>query len=61
MHLFGVLEHQEIILKAAGLIATIPFLMQHCVPVLFEKEPPAPHLAQRPYLDSLRGVMFVSC
>ncbi len=39
----------------AGLIATDPFLMQHCVPVLFEKEPPAPHPAQRPYLDSLRG------
>lgn len=39
----------------AGLIATDPFLFQHCTPVLFEKEPPPPHPASRPYLDSLRG------
>ena len=24
----------------AGLIATDPFLLQHCLPVLFEQEPP---------------------
>jgi predicted HTH transcriptional regulator len=39
----------------ASLIATDPFLMQHCSPILFEKEPPAPHPASRPYLDMLRG------
>ena len=39
----------------AGLIATDPFLLQHCTPVLFEKEPPPPHPASRPYLDSLRS------
>ena len=27
---------------AAGLIATDPFLLQHCMPVLSEKEPPQP-------------------
>jgi ATP-dependent DNA helicase RecG len=26
----------------AGLISTDPFLLQHCTPVLFEKEPPPP-------------------
>ena len=39
----------------AGLIATDPFLMQHCIPVLFEKEPPAPRPVSQPYLDTLRG------
>ena len=29
----------------AGLMATDPFLLQHCVPVLFEKEPPPPATA----------------
>lgn len=38
----------------AALIATDPFLLQHCAPVLFEQEPPAPHPATRPYLDALR-------
>lgn len=38
----------------ASLIATDPFLLQHCTPVLFEKEPPPSHPASRPYLDSLR-------
>ncbi len=39
----------------AGLIATDPFLLQHCVPVLFEKEPPAARPAARGYLTTLRG------
>jgi len=39
----------------SGLIATDPFLLQHCIPVLFEKEPPAPRPASMPYLDMLRG------
>ena len=38
----------------AGLISTDPFLLQHCVPVLFEKEPPPPHPAAQPYLTALR-------
>ena len=39
----------------AGLIATDPFLLQHCVPVLFEKEPPAARPAKQAYLATLRG------
>jgi ATP-dependent DNA helicase RecG len=39
----------------AQLVSTDPFLQQHCLPVLFEQEPPPPHPAQRPYLDALRG------
>jgi len=39
----------------SGLIATDPFLLQHCTPVLFEKEPPASRPASMPYLDTLRG------
>jgi predicted HTH transcriptional regulator len=39
----------------AGLMATDPFLLQHCVPVLFEKEPPPPRPAKQPYLDALSG------
>ena len=39
----------------AGLISTDPFLLQHCTPVLFEKEPPPPHPASRPYLATLRS------
>lgn len=39
----------------AGLIATDPFLLQHGVPVLFEKEPPAPRPAKQPYLDALNS------
>ena len=38
----------------AGLISTDPFLLQYCTPVLFEKEPPPPHPASRPYLATLR-------
>lgn len=38
----------------AALVGTDPFLLQHCVPVLFDQEPPPPHPAPRPYLDSLR-------
>lgn len=38
----------------ASLITTDPFLLQHCEPVLFEKEPPAPHPARQPYLTTLR-------
>jgi predicted HTH transcriptional regulator len=39
----------------AGLIATDPFLLQHCVPVLFEKEPPPPRPAKQPYLEALKA------
>lgn len=39
----------------AALISTDPFLLQHCVPVLFEKEPPAPRPAKKPYLAALKG------
>lgn len=39
----------------AGLITTDPFLLQHCVPLLFENEPPPPRPARQPYLDALRG------
>jgi ATP-dependent DNA helicase RecG len=39
----------------AALIATDPFLLQHCVPVLFEKEPPPPRPAKQPYLEALKG------
>jgi len=38
----------------AGLMTTDPFLLQHCEPVLFEKEPPPPHPASQPYLAALR-------
>lgn len=39
----------------AGLVTTDPFLLQHCEPVLFEKEPPPPHPASQPYLGALRA------
>ncbi len=39
----------------AALIGTDPFLLQHCMPVLFEKEPPPPRPAKQPYLDALSG------
>lgn len=39
----------------AGLISTDPFLLQHCVPVLFEKEPPPFRPASKPYLAALKG------
>ena len=39
----------------AALISTDPFLIQHCVPVLFEKEPPPPRPASKPYLSTLKG------
>jgi len=39
----------------AALIATDPFLLQHGVPVLFEKEPPPPRPASKPYLAALKG------
>src|SRR5580658_3154980 len=39
----------------ASLITTDPFLMQHCVPVLFEKEPIPPRPIGQPYLECLRG------
>ena len=39
----------------AGLISTDPFLLQHGVPVLFEKEPASPRPAKQPYLDALSG------
>ena len=38
----------------ASLISTDPFLLQHSVPVLFEKEPPLPRPAKQPYLKALR-------
>lgn len=39
----------------AALISTDPFLLQHCVPVLFEKEPPPSRPASKPYLATLKG------
>lgn len=39
----------------AGLITSDPFLLQHCEPVLYEKEPPPPRPAPRAYLDCLRS------
>ena len=39
----------------AALIATDPFLLQHCVPVLFEKEPPAARPAKQGYLETLKS------
>jgi predicted HTH transcriptional regulator len=39
----------------AGLISTDPFLLQHCVSVLFEKEPPPSRPASKPYLAALKG------
>jgi predicted HTH transcriptional regulator len=38
----------------AGLISSDPFLLQHCIPVLFEKEPPPSRPASKPYLEALR-------
>ena len=39
----------------AGLISTDPFLLRHGVPVLFEKEPPPPRPASKPYLAALKA------
>lgn len=39
----------------AGLISTDPFLLQHCMPVLFEKKPPPPHPASRPISPTFSG------
>lgn len=39
----------------ASLVATDPFLIQHCTPVLYEKEPPSARPARQAYLDALRG------
>lgn len=39
----------------ASLITTDPFLLQHCVPVQFEKEPPSARPAPQGYLATLRG------
>lgn len=39
----------------AGLISTDPFLLQHGLPVLFEKEPPPPRPAGKPYLAALKA------
>ncbi len=38
----------------AGLIATDSFLLQHCIPVLFEKDPPPARPSSKPYLEALR-------
>jgi len=44
----------------ASLITTDPFLLQHCVPVLFEKEPPPARPAPQGYLATLHGcVLYV--
>jgi len=37
----------------AALMATDPFLLQHCAVVLFEKEPPSSRPARKPYLATL--------
>jgi ATP-dependent DNA helicase RecG len=39
----------------ASLITTDPFLMQHCEPVLWEKEPAPARPAEKPYLECLRS------
>ena len=39
----------------ASLITTDPFLMQHCVPVLFEKEPLPARPSPKPYLACLQS------
>ena len=39
----------------AGLISSDPFLLQHGLPVLFEKEPPPPRPASKPYLAALKA------
>jgi predicted HTH transcriptional regulator len=39
----------------AGLISTDPFLLQHCVPVLYEKEPPPSCPSRKPYLAALQA------
>ena len=39
----------------AALISTDPFLLQHCVAVLFEKEPPPSRPASKPYLATLKN------
>ena len=39
----------------ASLITTDPFLLQHCVPVLFEREPPTARPASKGYLETLQG------
>ena len=39
----------------ASLITTDPFLMQHCEPVLWEKEPASARPADKPYLECLRS------
>lgn len=38
----------------AALISTDPFLLQHCVPVLFEKEAPPSRPDNKPYLAALK-------
>ena len=38
----------------AGIFATDLFLLQHCIAVLFEKEPPPPRPSSMPYLEALR-------
>jgi predicted HTH transcriptional regulator len=38
----------------ASLITTDPFLLQHCVPVLFERQPAPPKPSRQPYLKALR-------
>ena len=47
------LEHERVAL--ASLITTDPFLMQHCVPVLFEKEPIPARPSAKPYLNCLKS------
>jgi ATP-dependent DNA helicase RecG len=39
----------------AGLISTDPFLLQYCIPSLFEKEPPPPRLSHKTYLATLKA------
>jgi ATP-dependent DNA helicase RecG len=39
----------------ASLISTDPFLLQHCVPVRFDKEPPPPRPTHKPYLAALKS------
>lgn len=42
-------------LAIASLITTDPFLMEHCEPVLFDREPITGRKASKPYLACLDG------
>lgn len=58
LHIFISSVQKELELEraaVAALISTDPFLLQHCVPVLFEKEPPPSRPSRKPYLAALKA------